>query len=132
MDNTWFVNTKKMSTRLRPSPCSPWSDHIRIVVRCEITHSGAACCSSVIFGLTTLLVHFASGVRVRFLPEAPVNARRPSLVAPGAATPQRGCGDRGRCLTNSIADRNDSGMLAVVGLDTATPQLIADLARGAL
>jgi hypothetical protein len=33
---------------------------------------------------------------------------------------------------NSLADRNDSGMLAVVGLDTATPQLIADLARGAL
>ena len=32
----------------------------------------------------------------------------------------------------SIADPNDGGMLDVVGFDTATPQLIADFARGAL
>jgi 60 kDa SS-A/Ro ribonucleoprotein len=32
----------------------------------------------------------------------------------------------------SIADPDDSGMLDVVGFDTATPQLIADFARGAL
>ena len=32
----------------------------------------------------------------------------------------------------SIADPNDPGMLDVVGFDTATPQLIADFARGAL
>jgi 60 kDa SS-A/Ro ribonucleoprotein len=32
----------------------------------------------------------------------------------------------------SIADRADTGMLDVVGFDTATPQLIADFARGAL
>jgi 60 kDa SS-A/Ro ribonucleoprotein len=33
---------------------------------------------------------------------------------------------------SSIADPGDSGMLDVVGFDTATPQLIADFARGAL
>ena len=32
----------------------------------------------------------------------------------------------------SIADPNDAGMLDVVGFDTATPQLIADFARGAV
>jgi 60 kDa SS-A/Ro ribonucleoprotein len=32
----------------------------------------------------------------------------------------------------SIADPNDPGMLDVVGMDTATPQLISDFARGAL
>jgi len=32
----------------------------------------------------------------------------------------------------SIADPADGGMLDVVGLDTATPQLIADFARGTL
>jgi 60 kDa SS-A/Ro ribonucleoprotein len=32
----------------------------------------------------------------------------------------------------SIADRNDPGMLDVVGFDTATPQLVSDFARGAL
>ena len=32
----------------------------------------------------------------------------------------------------SIADPTDGGMLDVVGFDTATPQLIADFARGAL
>src|SRR5262245_25788275 len=32
----------------------------------------------------------------------------------------------------SIADRNDGGMLDVVGFDTATPQLVSDFARGAL
>jgi 60 kDa SS-A/Ro ribonucleoprotein len=32
----------------------------------------------------------------------------------------------------SIADANDPGMLDVVGMDTATPQLISDFARGAL
>jgi 60 kDa SS-A/Ro ribonucleoprotein len=32
----------------------------------------------------------------------------------------------------SIADPSDSGMLDVVGFDTATPQLISDFARGAL
>jgi 60 kDa SS-A/Ro ribonucleoprotein len=32
----------------------------------------------------------------------------------------------------SIADPSDAGMLDVVGFDTATPQLIADFARGAL
>ena len=32
----------------------------------------------------------------------------------------------------SIADPADPGMLDVVGLDTATPQLISDFARGAL
>ena len=32
----------------------------------------------------------------------------------------------------SIADPNDPGMLDVVGFDTATPQLVADFARGAL
>jgi len=32
----------------------------------------------------------------------------------------------------SIADPNDPGQLDVVGFDTATPQLIADFARGAL
>jgi 60 kDa SS-A/Ro ribonucleoprotein len=31
-----------------------------------------------------------------------------------------------------IADPNDPGMLDVVGFDTATPQLVSDLARGAL
>jgi hypothetical protein len=30
------------------------------------------------------------------------------------------------------ADRNDPGMLDVVGFDTATPQLISDFARGPL
>jgi 60 kDa SS-A/Ro ribonucleoprotein len=32
----------------------------------------------------------------------------------------------------TIADPNDAGMLDVVGFDTATPQLVADFARGAL
>jgi 60 kDa SS-A/Ro ribonucleoprotein len=32
----------------------------------------------------------------------------------------------------SIADPNDPGMLDVVGLDTATPQLVSDFARGVL
>jgi 60 kDa SS-A/Ro ribonucleoprotein len=32
----------------------------------------------------------------------------------------------------SIADLNDPGMLGVVGFDTAAPQLVSDLARGAL
>jgi 60 kDa SS-A/Ro ribonucleoprotein len=32
----------------------------------------------------------------------------------------------------SIADPADAGMLDVVGFDTATPQLVADFARGAL
>jgi 60 kDa SS-A/Ro ribonucleoprotein len=32
----------------------------------------------------------------------------------------------------SIADPADTGMLDVVGFDTATPQLISDFARGAL
>ena len=32
----------------------------------------------------------------------------------------------------SITDPNDPGQLDVVGFDTATPQLIADFARGAL
>ena len=32
----------------------------------------------------------------------------------------------------SIADPKDGGMLDVVGFDTTTPQLIADLARGTL
>ena len=32
----------------------------------------------------------------------------------------------------SIADPDDAGMLDVVGFDTATPQLVADFARGAL
>ncbi len=32
----------------------------------------------------------------------------------------------------SIADPADGGMLDVVGFDTATPQLVADFARGAL
>ena len=32
----------------------------------------------------------------------------------------------------SIADPGDAGMLDVVGFDTATPQLIADFARGEL
>ena len=32
----------------------------------------------------------------------------------------------------SIADDKDSGMLDVVGFDTATPQLISDFARGTL
>jgi hypothetical protein len=32
----------------------------------------------------------------------------------------------------TIADPNDPGQLDVVGFDTATPQLIADLARGPL
>jgi 60 kDa SS-A/Ro ribonucleoprotein len=32
----------------------------------------------------------------------------------------------------SIADPADGGMLDVVGFDTATPQLIADFARGTL
>ena len=32
----------------------------------------------------------------------------------------------------TIADPNDAGMLDVVGFDTATPQLIADFARGVL
>ena len=31
----------------------------------------------------------------------------------------------------TIADPDDAGMLDVVGFDTATPQLIADFARGA-
>jgi 60 kDa SS-A/Ro ribonucleoprotein len=30
----------------------------------------------------------------------------------------------------TIADPNDKGMLDVVGMDTATPQLISDFARG--
>jgi hypothetical protein len=32
----------------------------------------------------------------------------------------------------SIADPNDSGMLDVVDMDTATPQLVSDFARGAV
>jgi len=32
----------------------------------------------------------------------------------------------------TIADPNDRGMLDVVGMDTATPQLICDFARGAI
>jgi 60 kDa SS-A/Ro ribonucleoprotein len=32
----------------------------------------------------------------------------------------------------SVADPNDAGQLDVVGFDTATPQLIADFARGAI
>jgi 60 kDa SS-A/Ro ribonucleoprotein len=32
----------------------------------------------------------------------------------------------------SIADPHDTGMLDVVGFDTATPQLVSDFARGAL
>ena len=32
----------------------------------------------------------------------------------------------------SIADPDDTGMLDVVGFDTATPQLVSDFARGAL
>jgi 60 kDa SS-A/Ro ribonucleoprotein len=32
----------------------------------------------------------------------------------------------------SNADPSDPGMLDVVGFDTATPQLVSDLARGAL
>jgi 60 kDa SS-A/Ro ribonucleoprotein len=32
----------------------------------------------------------------------------------------------------SIADPTDGGMLDVVGFDTATPQLIAEFARGTL
>jgi 60 kDa SS-A/Ro ribonucleoprotein len=30
----------------------------------------------------------------------------------------------------SLADPNDAGMLDIVGMDTATPQLISDFARG--
>ena len=33
---------------------------------------------------------------------------------------------------HGCTDQNDPGQLDVVGFDTATPQLIADFARGAL